>query len=265
MRNKAERKTNIWVRLKLFVILGIMLCCIYDISSYLFNSYHNKKLNEDMRELYEIGPVDIEEIENGYKEDENNESEAKVKDDKLSNLKALQEINDDVIGWIRITDTNIDYPVVKGVDNEYYLKHNVRKESSQSGSIFMDYRNQGGNRDLNTIIYGHNMRDGSMFEELTNYKKKDFFIEHPIIELTTLDGQTQWQIFSVYISNTNFNYIKTAFSNDEEYLDFLTELKEKALYDTDVDITGEDIILTLSTCTYEFNDARFVIHAKLLE
>ena len=63
MRNKAERKTNIWVRLKLFVILGIMLCCIYDISSYLFNSYHNKKLNEDMRELYEIGPVDIEEIE----------------------------------------------------------------------------------------------------------------------------------------------------------------------------------------------------------
>lgn len=262
MKYKPEQKKALYIKIQLLFIVGVMACCIYQIGSYVLNSYYNNKLNSQLQELYVVDTIEEEDepIETN-KNNDNNES----KEENISYFEELLAINSDVIAWIKIPDTNIDYPVVKGQDNEYYLKHNIKKENSLSGSIFMDYRNEGNNKDLNKIIYGHNIKDGSMFKNLTNYKKKEFLIAHPIIELNTLDESTQWEIFSVYITDTNFNYIKTNFYNKEEYNEFLKELKNKSLYDTGVNITSDDIILTLSTCTYEFSNARFAIHAKLVK
>ncbi len=257
MKYKKEKRKSLYAKIKLLLLLVVIGCCIYEIGSYALNSYYNNKLNSELQELYIVDTKEIEPIENR----ENNE----FKKENMSSFEELLGINSDVIAWIKIADTNIDYPVVKCEDNEYYLNHNIKKESSSSGSIFMDYRNKGNNQDLNKIIYGHNMKDGSMFKTLTNYKKKEFLIAHPIIQLNTLNESTQWEIFSIYITDTNFNYIKTDFYNKEKYSDFLKELKNKSLYDTGVNVNSDDIILTLSTCTYEFSNARFAIHAKLIK
>ena len=106
------------------------------------------------------------------------------------------------------------------------------------------------------------MKDGSMFKNLTKYKAKDHFLKHPIIELESLEESSIWEIFSIYITDTKFNYIRTDFDDIEEYQDFLYSIKNKSLYDTGISIDRNDHILTLSTCTYEFDNARFVIHAK---
>lgn len=260
MKYKIEQNKSLHVKIQLLFLLAVIACCIYQIGSYVLNLYYNNKLNSQLQELYVVNNKKIEPVENN-KSSESNE----FKEENISYFEELLAINSDVIAWIKISDTTINYPVVKGQDNEYYLNHNIKKESSVSGSIFMDYRNEGNNQDLNKIIYGHNMKDGSMFKALINYKNREFLIAHPIIELDTLNESTQWEIFSVYITDTNFNYIKTNFDNKEEYSSFLKELKNKSLYDTGVNITSDDIILTLSTCTYEFSNARFAIHAKLVK
>ena len=260
MKYKIEQKKALHVKIQFLFLLGVMAYCIYQIGFYVLDSYYNNKLNSQLQELYVADTNNIEPIENN-ESSHNNESQ----EENISYFEKLLAINSDVIAWINIPDTNINYPVVKGEDNEYYLKHNIKKENSISGSIFMDYRNKGNDQDLNKIIYGHNMKDGSMFKTLTNYKRKEFFLDHPIIKLDTLSESTEWEIFSVYITDTSVNYIKTNFYNKEEYKGSLDELNQKSLYDTGVSITSDDIIVTLSTCTYEFDNARFAIHAKLIK
>lgn len=256
MNCKPGQKKALYRKIKFLLLVAIIIFCLYQISSYVWNSYYNNKLNSELTELYLHDSQEAKTSETA--------KTGQSKKDNIVNFKELLSINSQVVGWIKIQDTNINYPVAKGEDNDYYLNHNIKKESSSSGSIFMDYRNKRSEEDLNTIIYGHNMKDGSMFKTLTSYKAKDFLIAHPIIELITLKKDTKWEIFSAHITDTDFNYIKMNFNSKKEYRTFLEELKNRSLYDTGVKVTDDDIILTLSTCTYEFYDARFVIHAKLL-
>jgi sortase B len=176
----------------------------------------------------------------------------------------LLKINSDIIGWINIQDTVIDYPVLKTDNNEYYLTHDINHKESRNGAIFMDYRNKGDGTDRHTIIYGHNMRNNSMFKDLTKYKERDFFEQNNIIRFNTLFEEFEWEIFSVYVTDTNFYYIETDFHSDEKYMDFLNTIKGKSMFDKDIKLTKEDYLLTLSTCSYDFDDARFVVHARRL-
>ena len=172
--------------------------------------------------------------------------------------------NEDVVGWITIPDTRIDYPVVQGKDNKFYLDHDLNQRKSVGGTIFMDYRANVETLTGNIVLYGHHMKNGSMFTALMGYKDKTFFQEHPIIEYNTPDSRTKWQIFSAYVTNTKFYYIETKFT-DETFRDFLTTISKKSKFRTDIPLNEIDAILTLSTCTYEFDDARFVVHAKRLD
>ena len=174
----------------------------------------------------------------------------------------LLQINEELVGWITIPGTAVDYPVVKTDNNDFYLDHNVYKEPAKAGSIFMDFRNTGTAEDLHTILYGHNMKDGSMFGGLMRYKKKDFFDRHPVIEFNTLYAEMKWEIFSVYVTAAEFYYIETCFPTLDAYGYFLDSIKNRSLFKSDTGVTIEDRILTLSTCSYEFGDARFVVHAK---
>ncbi|WP_346886613.1 class B sortase [Clostridium sp. UBA4395] len=260
MKYKTKQKNTFYRNIKIIILSLIMIYCLYQIIHYIYNSYCNNKLNSQLQELYIDNTQEIKTSENNI----NNSEKLESKEDAKINFKDLLAINSEVVGWIKIQDTNINYPVVKGKDNEYYLNHNIKKESSASGSIFMDYRNKVNEEDLNTIIYGHNMKDGSMFKTLASYKEEDFLINHPIIELTTLNKTTKWEIFSVYITDTSFNYIRTNFENEEDYGEFLSTMKNKSIHDVGINVTSDDVILTLSTCTYEFYDARFAIHARLV-
>lgn len=183
-------------------------------------------------------------------------------------IEALQEINSDVIAWIQIAETQIDYPVVQGVDNRKYLDHNWQNEKNRAGSIFMDYRNDP--HKLNepgrhTILYGHHMRDGSMFQPLTNYLREDFFENHSIITLQGMYEIYVFEIFSVYVTDTDFYYIETIFENPSDFEFFLEQITDKSIYDTEQRLTRQDHLLTLSTCTYEYDDARLVVHARLID
>jgi sortase B len=176
----------------------------------------------------------------------------------------MQQINPDIIGWVKIPNTVIDYPVLQGKDNEYYLKHSVNREKISAASIFMDYRNNAKIPDFNTILYGHNMRDGSMFAYLSKYKQENFFKTHPFIYFDTPYSKGIWQVFSIYVTDTKFDYIKTNFESAYEYDEFINSICLKSIFKNKVQITPQDRILTLSTCSYEFKNARTVIHAKLL-
>lgn len=172
--------------------------------------------------------------------------------------------NTDYRGWIKVENTNIDYPVLQGNDNEYYLDKDINKEYLASGSIFKNYLNNGFN-DENTILFGHNMRNGTMFAQLKKYKERDFFYGNNEIYIELSNGKNlKYKVFSVYITNAEDNYIKTKFDNKDEYKEFLERIKNKSIYKSEVDLNENDKIITLSSCSYEFDDARIVVHGKVM-
>lgn len=187
----------------------------------------------------------------------------------LDSYKEAKAINSDVIGWITIDGTVIDYPVVRGTDNEYYLRHNVEKEKSRFGSIFMDFRNAENYQQRHIIIYGHNMKNGTMFHDLMNFKQKDFFDANRTVKLYWDGVETEWQIYLAYIVMPNTIYhIHVRFADNKEFADIMNQTIEYAKtvkpvnYDSSVTIKPTDQVLTLSTCTYEYDGSYFAVMAK---
>jgi len=178
----------------------------------------------------------------------------------------MEEINEDTIGWISIADTSIDYPIFQASDNSYYLTHDCNHDESKYGSIFMDYRNAANFSDNHTILYGHNMKNGSMFHDLNEYSNHLFFDEHIYIKVYSQDVYRKWVIFSTYSTEPDFNYLQTAFASSEDYSVFLKALLSHSEFSNEnIQVTAEDKILTLSTCSNDFENGRRVVHAKLVE
>lgn len=198
----------------------------------------------------------------GHEEGTSHEADVQKEKIKFNGFAEIKKINPDVVAWINIKDTNIDYPILQGKDNDFYLKHNIYKEKSRAASIFMDYRNNPAFEDKNTILYGHNMKDGSMFRDLLYYEQPWFFKKHKIINIETEKGTLKYEVFSIYVTDVNFNYLITNFNNEKEYEDYLNIIKEKSKVKSDTTVTAKDKILTLSTCSYQFKNARTVVHAK---
>lgn len=198
------------------------------------------------------------------------EEEKRLAEEKKQALiSSLKKTNTDFVGWISIENTNVNYPVVRGKDNAYYLDHDVNKRISSHGSIFMDYRNNvTGNSKLegqNIVVYGHMMQDGSMFHDVNLYKSQYFFKDHPIITLEIFPNSYKFQVFSAYVTSPDFNYIQTNFSSKNEFNNFLNEIKKKSRFSSSVALNAKDTLLTLSTCGYEFDNARIAVHAKLIK
>ena len=163
--------------------------------------------------------------------------------------------------------TSINYPILQSTDNDYYLNRNYLREESRAGSIFMDYRNNIDSLSRNTIIYGHRMKDGSMFAQLKKYLDAEFSRSHAPILLDTLYEGMELEVFAAYRTTTDFYYIETDFSSDEEYLEFIRTIQEKSVINSDVDMNSDDLIVTLSTCDYGFDreEGRLVVHAKVIQ
>ncbi len=184
-------------------------------------------------------------------------------------LKSLRETNPDVIGWISIPGTVIDYPIVQTEDNDYYLDHSITGTYLKSGSIFADYRNASDWSDQNTVLYGHNMASGEMFAQLAKFKSGTFFRTNRYIYIYTDEGIRVYTVFSAYETNTYNPYTRMHFSSDNEFVEwakkaYAASLKE--VYNHTFKFSGKDRILTLSTCTNGFNDdGRLAVHAVLTE
>jgi len=173
--------------------------------------------------------------------------------------------NGDAIGWLRLLHTKLSYPLVQGKDNEYYLTHTFYKSSNSMGAIFLDSRiKEGLTTAKNSILYGHNMRNGSMFATLCNFQEETYYQEHPAFELYTKDRQIACEIFSVHEASPDSDTYTYSFANQKAYESYLKKITKLSLYNTGVTVLPTDHILTLSTCVNDKRDMRFVVHAKIL-
>lgn len=208
------------------------------------------------------------------REEFNMEQDEKNDDEVYEAFDELLAQNGDVKGWLSISNTNVNNPVYQTSDNDYYLNHNMLKEKSKYGALFFDYRDtvSADTVSQNLTIYGHNMRDKSMFGTLSNYRQLAFYKQNPTIRLKTLYDEAEYVIFAVMITNASakddngyiYNYTLPYFETSEAFMEWIEEAKKKSLIKTDISVGEDDQILTLSTCCYDFNNARFVVMAKRL-
>lgn len=181
----------------------------------------------------------------------------------LVDFEALSQINQDIVGWIRFVEpSQISYPLVKGVDNDKYLHTTFEGNSNSAGTIFLDMANNSDFNDKNTFIYGHNMKNGSMFGMLRKYRDRDFCLEHPYFYIYTPDGrEITYQVFAAdVVKDTSESYDKY-YADDAEFAEYITYIRSLSLYTTEVEVSAGSRIVSLSTCTNASDDERLLIHA----
>lgn len=177
---------------------------------------------------------------------------------------SLKRTNPDVVGWLKVNGTNINYPFVQSSDNDYYLTHSFNKSYNGAGWVFLDYRNNGTNN-KNTIIYAHGRSNKTMFGTLKNVLNNGWLnnTNNYVIKISTETENSLWQIFSVYRIPTTSDYLQTNFNDETEYQNFLDMIKDRSSHNFDTNVASTDNILTLSTC-YNNSD-KMVVHAKLIK
>lgn len=244
---KKKRILNIAIYLILFLIL---ICSGFK----LYFWYKDKKNNDETTEQLKNN-VKLEKIK---KDNSNNEKY-------IVDFKKLKSENNDVVAYIKVNNTNIEYPIVKTSNNNFYLNHSFDKSKNSRGWIFADYKNKFDNTDKNIVIYGHNMRDESMFGSLKNILNEEWYnnAENKNITFLTEKENYIYKVFSIYKIESEDYYIKTNFKNDEDYEKFLNTIKNRSIKNFDINLNINDKIITLSTCANN-NKYRIVLHAKKL-
>ena len=252
MKKEKIRKKSLFLFITIiFFIILLIISCI-KIISYLNDNYRNKKIQENI-------------IQNSItvikSDSKNKEQEVKYYVD----FKSLKEQNSDIVSYLKVNGTNIDYIVVRGNDNNYYLKHNYEKKWNVSGWIFSDYRNKFDNTDINIVIFGHNTRDGSMFGTLKNVLSEEWQNNEDNLKivLVTEKDTLYYQVFSTYCISPEEYYIKTEFKDTKEVGEFIDKVKARSNHDYNVEVKSNDRILTLSSCIGD-GTKRVVLHAKLI-
>ncbi len=179
---------------------------------------------------------------------------------------SLKELNSDVVGWITVPDTNIDYPIVHTDDNDYYLRRSITGSYLTAGTIFADYRNIGDWSDQNTVLYGHNMASGAMFANLAKFKSYSFYKKNPYVYIQTESAIYVYKVFSIYETNKYDPYIRVSFNNAKDFKEWANSRKSLSYFSSSYKFQGEEQVLTLSTCTNGFGkDGRLAVHAVLVE
>lgn len=258
------------------LFLGI--CFIFFFTLFSFSLYNIIKWNIDARktnkqidELVNITKIedvkDTEKTEIIPQENVNRENPYwdYIKYDLINvNFNELKQKNSDTVAWVQVNGTNINYPVVKTTDNDYYLTHSFDNSYNDAGWVFMDYRNTL-NEDKNTIIYAHARLDKTMFGSLHNIIEEDWLNNNSnyVVKLSTENENTLWQVFSVYIIPTTSDYLQTEFYSDEDFKNFTNTLIDRSYHNFNTTVNPSDRMLTLSTCWN--NEEKLVLHAKLIK
>ena len=236
---------------KIKIFLLFLLLFIFGFSLYRINTI-KKELNTSEEIKEEL--IELIEIPETPSEEPNFEV----------NFEELKKINPDVVGWIVIEGTQINYPIVQTKDNEYYLNHSFDKKWNSLGSIFMDYKSSSDFSDYNTFIYGHHTKNGSMFGEIYKYMDYNFYLEHPSFNLYTPNANYIIEIISAYLDKTSSDSYNQSFDSIDEYNSYINLVKEKSKYKTEVNIDyTTDKLITLYSCSHESNrekDDRYFIH-----
>lgn len=243
------------------ILVAIIIVCLSIIGYKYYNYNKDDKLNSEIQDLQPVinEASDLDNNSSGENDGQDQSKEGNYVNS--ANEEELKSINSDYKMWIQIENTNINYPVVQSSDNDYYLKHNFRKESNISGTVFVESANDIDN-DKNIILYGHNMRNGTMFNNITNYKEESFFNEDNKISIIMNNTLYEYEVFSVYVKNVSEVNLAIGFANEDEFINYAYNEADESLYKKDVDFSAEDNLITLVTCSYEFTDARTIVVAR---
>lgn len=179
-------------------------------------------------------------------------------------FEVLRSVNEQAVAWITGCGGAIHYPVVQSGDNEFYLTHLFDGTANKNGAIFVDCRNNSDFSDRNTFIYGHNMRNGAMFAALANYSSQAYYDAHPALTLVTPDGTYSLQVFSGYVTPGISDSYQMDYADDAAFQAYLDQIQSQSDFVPLIRVTAADRIVTLSTCTYDYEDARYVLHCKLM-
>ncbi len=177
---------------------------------------------------------------------------------------ALQSVNSDVVGWIYCEGTDINYPVLQGEDNDFYLSHTYDRTENRAGSIFVEALNTPGFADSNTIIYGHHMKNGSMFATLRNWADQEYYEEHPVFWLLTPEQNYQIKLFSGYTTPAASDTYTIFQGPCRELSDYLQTARANSDFRADIETDPNGKYVLLSTCEYVYEDARYVLHGMLV-
>lgn len=248
-RRKEKTKGQIISNIVLVIAIGVFLFSGYKLYE-IFSEYNKGETEyENIQELViQKKPIeDTKEEETAFSVD----------------FAKLKSLNPEVVAWIRFDEpSQISYPVVQGSDNSKYLNTTFEGKKNSAGALFVDVDNTGDFTDRNTFIYGHNMKNGSMFGQLRKYKTKDFGLEHPYFYIYTPDGkEATYQVFAVSVVKDTSESYKKWYNTDEEFLEYIKYIRSIAGYKTDVEVGVDSKIVSLSTCTNVSDDERLLVHA----
>lgn len=233
------------------IIVSLVVSSCY-VGDFMVKYFQNKSIVDDARDKYD-----------------RNDDSVNDQTGVFNRYELLLQQNTDCVGWITVPNTNVDNPIYQTGNNDFYLDHNGIKEKSVYGAIFADYRDiisRAGNS-KNITLYGHHMKDGSMFAQLHRYKTISFYKENPVITFDTIYGTGgQYKVFACMITNADnmddngyfFDFAAPSFRSDADFMSWIEQIRRRSLYNTAVDVNANDQILTLSTCTYEIKDTNLL-------
>lgn len=250
-KSKHRKQTKHYIQIIFILIFILSICAII---YYFYNANKDKNKYQDV-----LNNINIDE-----------EQVTEERTERMLQVEELKKENQDIVGWIEIEGTNINFPVLQGTDNQYYMEHTYTKEYSKGGSIFLDKSYDWNIPSTNLLLYGHNNKNGTMFQNLLKYKDESFYKEHPTIRFTTINDDCQYEIISAFLSRVYYQdetdvfryYYFVNADNETEYNSYIEESKKASLYNTGITAEYGDQLLTLSTCSYHTEDGRFVVVAK---
>lgn len=242
---------KVFIRTALFLLLLILFFCSFRLCEYAYEGIQHYSTVSSLKKEAVVY------ISNDKTSNNTNKNEP-IKVD----FSALQKKNKDIVAWIYCDGTYINYPIVQSKDNEYYLHRLVDGSYNSNGTLFIDCNNLSDFSDFNTIVYGHNMRSGAMFGSLEKYKKQSYYDKHPTMTLFTPNGTYIIELFAGFVTSDT-SEIYTQELNEDNFSSFINNSISKSTFTSDTDIKSIDRIITLSTCSYEYENARYVLLGSL--
>ncbi len=242
MTAKKRKKSTVFLDILIVILLIIIGVCAFNIGKILYRYYVGTK------QYHEVAKV----------------AKKETAEDKID-WKALKAKYPDIQAWLYQKDTVINYPVVQGKDNSYYLYRMINGKYNVKGTLFIDYRVQRPFQDFLTVIYGHRMKDKSMFWTIADYRDKpEYYKQHPTMDLSTPTQNYTLQIFAACTIPANSARYEFDFPEEKDKAFYLKWIRENSQLETDIQVTTSDKIVMLSTCTYEYDNARAVVFGKLV-
>ena len=254
-----------------YVLLAILIIGLEASCRHIYQSLQSESSYREAQELVNMTGTE-EMFETSEAETELTGPELRIYEQKSTmalleqiNIDKLKEVNQDVTGWIVIPNTQIAYPLMGGTGNSYYLDHTWKREVNSGGAIFIEEKNSLDLQNHNTIIYGHRMRNGSMFGSLKEYQKQEYWEEHPEIYIRVDERCLRYEIFAAYEASVSGLTYQVGFEDEESKQKFLEDCTKRSVISTGIVPQNEDRILTLSTCTGRGYSTRWVVQARLVQ